>query len=138
MGQKYRQRGYRDSERQERGKKEPPRPKEETFGPRQIRMPGQRTVSRCAQCGTVLPPAVDPSGPCPKCGFELHSCKQCAHFDTAARFECTQPIKARIPKKDARNNCEFYELRVTVESETSPDARRPIDARQAFENLFKK
>jgi hypothetical protein len=71
------------------------------------------------------------------------------HFDTAARFECTQPIPERIAKKDARNDCTFFEFRVTVEKDTSPasyatptaPAASPSnssDARKAFEDLFKK
>jgi hypothetical protein len=80
-----------------------------------------------------------PTGQCPKCGFELHSCKQCAYFDPGSRFECMQPIPVRIPRKDARNDCQLYEMRVTREKETStPAVARPNDARQAFENLFKK
>jgi hypothetical protein len=50
-----------------------------------------------------------------------------------------QPVSVRIAKKDARNECTFYEIRVTREKETStPASLRPNDARQAFENLFKK
>src|SRR5438105_2416255 len=102
-------------------------------------MPGMRTVSGGAQGGTViqgLPNAVEQ---CPKCGFELYSCKQCTYFDPSSRFECMQPIPERVPRKDARNDCKFYSIRVSVEKETStPAAARPNDARQAFENLFKK
>jgi len=50
-----------------------------------------------------------------------------------------QAVKERIPKKDARNDCSIYEIRVTHEKETStPVSVRPNDARAAFENLFKK
>jgi hypothetical protein len=50
-----------------------------------------------------------------------------------------QPITERVPKKDARNNCPLYEIRVIREKETStPASLKPSDARQAFENLFKK
>jgi hypothetical protein len=50
-----------------------------------------------------------------------------------------QPVKERVAKKDERNNCEFYEIRVTREKETStPVAARPKDARAAFDALFKK
>lgn len=50
-----------------------------------------------------------------------------------------QPITERIARKDARNECTFYEIRVTREKETStPASLRPSDARQAFEKLFKK
>lgn len=50
-----------------------------------------------------------------------------------------QPVKERIAKKDARNDCTVYEIRVTSEKETStPKSLKPHDARAAFENLFKK
>jgi predicted RNA-binding Zn-ribbon protein involved in translation (DUF1610 family) len=140
---KYRQRGYQDSgqpsQKREASEKLERPVKKDTFGPRAIQMPGTRTVSRCSQCGTLLQSLSEPVGQCPKCGFELHSCKQCTYFDTSNRFECTQPIPERIPRKDQRNECTFYSIRVMIEKETStPKALRPNDARQAFENLFKK
>lgn len=139
--QKYRQHGYRDSDRSEKRERtsaDRP-PKQETFGPRAVQMAGSHAISRCAQCGTVLISITEPVGKCSKCGFDLHSCKQCTHFDTSARFECTQPIPARIPRKDLANQCTFYSISVRVEKQTStPASARPQDARQAFENLFKK
>jgi hypothetical protein len=139
---KYRQRGYQDRSDEKHGgsgERNAPSPakRDNTFGPRPVNLPGTRTVSRCTQCGAVLP--LSAGDKCPKCGFELHSCKQCMYFDPGARFECTQPIPERIAKKDARNDCSFYEIRVTREKETStPASQRPTDARQAFDNLFKK
>ena len=120
---KYRQRGYQDTgERTPKTHSAEKPVKKDTFGPRPIQMPGTRTVSRC-----------------PKCGFELHSCKQCTYFDPSSRFECAQPIPERIPRKDQRNACSFYSMRVMVEKETStPASLKPKDARQAFEDLFKK
>lgn len=136
---KYRQRGYQDSGREPQQQKKIERAsKQETFGPRAIQMPGTRTVSRCSQCGTVLQAFTEPIGQCPKCGFELHSCKQCTYFDPSSRFECAQPISERVPRKDARNECSLYSIRVTMEKETSTSAGRVDDARKAFENLFKK
>jgi len=109
-------------------------------------MVGTVTRARCSNCGAVLVQGFDVNGQCPKCGLELHSCKQCVHFDTAARFECTQPIPKRVTKKDARNECSFFEFRVTIEKDTAPtsptaaptETFRPNDARKAFEDLFKK
>jgi predicted RNA-binding Zn-ribbon protein involved in translation (DUF1610 family) len=137
---KYRQRGYQDSgskPKRELDKSTQPK-KENTFGPRALNMPGTRTVSRCAECGALLPNLTDPVGNCPKCGFALHACKQCAHFDPSTRFECTQNIPARISPKDKLNNCSFYSIRLMVEKQTSSKpAQRPNDARAAFDNLFK-
>lgn len=154
MDRKYRHRGYQDTDKPEKEKRKdrPPegRSRHDMLGPRTPRMVARVTRARCANCGAVLQPDIDPNGQCPKCGFELHSCKQCVHFDTGARFECTQPIPERIPRKDARNDCTFYELRVTVEKDTSAAAPASApavvqsapssahDARKAFEDLFKK
>ena len=137
---KYRQRGYQDTgERTPRTHSAEKPVKKDTFGPRPIQMPGTRTVSRCSQCGSLLQAVSDPVGQCPKCGFELHSCKQCTYFDPSSRFECAQPVPERIPRKDQRNACSFYSMRVMVEKETStPASLKPKDARQAFEDLFKK
>jgi predicted RNA-binding Zn-ribbon protein involved in translation (DUF1610 family) len=141
---KYRQHGYQDSgggAKKEFDKPSAPGPgpkRENTFGPRPINMPGTRTVSRCAECGALLQNLAAPVAQCPKCGFELHACKQCEHFDPSSRFECNQPIPARISPKDKRNDCEFYSIRVMIEKETSSKAaQRPNDARAAFDNLFK-
>jgi hypothetical protein len=135
---KYKQRGYQDSEREER-RPESQRPiRENLGGPKQLNMPGRRSVVRCAGCGAILPAGADMRGQCPRCKFELHSCKQCVFFDTAARFECIKPITARIARKEARNECSFYQTRVTVERDTSSGGTRPLDARAAFEALFKK
>ena len=80
----------------------------------------------------------EPLGQCPKCGFELHSCKQCTYFDPSRRFECMQPVPERIARKDARNDCTFYSISVRVEKQTSTGlAAQPNDARKAFDNLFK-
>jgi len=149
---KYGHRGYQDRDKQdrkERAKERPaePRPRQEQMGPRTPRMVGTVTRARCSNCGTVLLQGFDPFGQCPKCGAELHSCKQCLHFDTGARFECSEPIPEAIPKKDGRNDCTFYAFRTTVEKDTAPSAPmavtpagqlRPDDARKAFDDLFKK
>jgi len=137
---KYRQHGYQDSaEGRERQKPSSEKPvRKDTFGPRPVQMPGTHTVSRCAQCGTLLTLISEPLGQCPKCRFELHSCKQCTYFDPSSRFECMQPVPERIAKKDARNECAFYSISVRVEKQTSTGATsRPDDARRAFDNLFK-
>ena len=149
MERKYKQKGYQEREEKKRERPAEPRSKQEQMGPRTPRMVGTVIRARCASCGAVLAPGFDPNGQCPRCKAELHSCKQCVHFDTAARFECTQPIPERIAKKDARNDCTFFEFRVTVEKDTSPasyatptaPAASPSnssDARKAFEDLFKK
>ncbi len=137
---KYRQHGYQDSGEKSRPQSAPkPKAQDTTYGPRPLNMPGARTVSRCAVCGVVIK-SIDEPGKCPNCGLDLHSCKMCTHFDPASRFECRQTISERVIPKDTQNNCTAYLMKQSVERETgsSPSSGRVSDARQAFENLFKK
>ncbi len=145
---KYRQHGYQDSDQNrnkshERASSGAPK-KDLTFGPRPLQMAATRQVSRCSQCGTPLTGTIDVNSKCPKCGFELHSCKQCSFFDPSSHFECSQSIAERISPKDTNNRCSFYSIRVMLEKETSSSSgssggpAKPNDARQAFENLFRK
>jgi len=150
---KYRQRGYMDNDgggdrgHFDRKPKGPKLPLDVT-GPRLPRMVQSVTAVRCYNCATTLPAGFDSDGECPKCGAELHCCKQCAHFEPSMRFQCTKPIRERIGAKDKRNDCEFFSSRVTVARDAaaansapvvaSPSPRNQADARAAFDNLFKK
>jgi hypothetical protein len=159
MERKYGQHGYQDGDRP-RGEREHEKPREKPKGgprgskareaPRAMKMPGFQEVLRCSLCGTIVPPPIDiqHESQCPKCKADLHSCKNCRHFDTAAQFECTQPIPVRITKKDLRNTCELFMARTSIERETRDSGggntngqttgTKPSDARTAFDNLFKK
>jgi predicted RNA-binding Zn-ribbon protein involved in translation (DUF1610 family) len=135
---KYRQRGYQDEKGSDRPKSapRPAGPREPRLGPKTPNMPGFHEVVRCSQCGNPIGASDQSTEPsCKRCGAELHSCAQCVHFDGSARFECTQPVTARISPKDTRNTCEYFGPRVTVERQTGSAA--PTDARSAFDDLFK-
>lgn len=131
---KYRQRGYQDDDRRRE-----PAPKQSAEGPpREMRapnVPGFRDVVRCTRCGNLLTAGIEHDSRCSRCGADLHTCAQCASFDSGSLFECTQSIPARVSPKDSRNTCALFAPRVTVERETGSSA--PPDARGAFDDLFK-
>jgi hypothetical protein len=152
---KYRQRGYQDAG-QARAKPQgqapsapkPPADRIETRLDKAERkalegrgpsIPGFREVVRCARCGNVTAEGITADSRCKRCGADLHSCAQCESFDTAQRFECAQAIPVRISPKDARNVCELFSPRVTVEREThsQPQSAAPNSAKKAFDDLFK-
>jgi hypothetical protein len=143
---KYRQRGYHDDERERPSTQKPSRPAPEPGAPagarrisgdapKTINMPGYREVVRCSQCGNVGTADIGLEARCPRCGTDLHACAQCASFDPGSRFECMETIPARISPKNARNTCELFSPRTTVERETTTP--RTDDARKAFDDLFK-
>ena len=130
---KYRQQGYRPRGAEPR-RREPPA----ADAPRSGGMLPQRPAPRCGAGGAVLPVATAALAQCPHCRAAIHACRQCAHFDTGRRFECTEPIPERLADKSARNDCAAFALRVTVERDASPDSTRPGDIRRGFDDLFKK
>jgi hypothetical protein len=141
---KYRQRGYRDDDRQReprpanRPAPEPGAPagarRISRDAPKVINMPGYREVVRCSQCGTLVAGEIGLLSQCTRCGADLHSCAQCGSFDPGSRFECMQPVPARVSPKNARNSCTLYAARSTVERETTTP--RTDSARKAFDDLF--
>lgn len=153
---KYRQRGYQDSDRERRapqsGPKTPPKPpgdgrietradkaERKAMEGRAPSVPGFHDVVRCARCGNVITDAIAADSRCRRCGADLHSCAQCESFDTGKRFECAQSIPKRISPKDARNTCDLFSVRVTVERDTHSPAQSqaPNSAKKAFDDLFK-
>ena len=133
---KYRQRGYQEDDRGREQRPKPQSPPREREGPRSPRMMAFGSKVKCAACGAIVQANISDDSTCPKCNADLHTCRQCAYFDPAARFECRKPITARIVNKGGRNNCELFAARIVVERETSSGG--PTDGRQAFANLFKK
>jgi hypothetical protein len=146
---KYRQRGYQDEPRERPAKgPQPPKPQEPRaprgqthLAPRTYNMPGFREAMRCQRCGNQITPPVGTVAKCNRCGADLHACVNCVNFDTGVRWECTEHAKipARVPQKDAANDCALFTPRTTVEREThsEPKTESGSSARKAFDDLFK-
>lgn len=142
--QKYRQRGYQDHDRSDR-EKSGGGPSGFGGGPRPERQPGPRgrglgmptdSVFRCGVCGTKAEVAqVLPGAICVKCRGDLHSCKNCRHFDSALNNECRQAVPLRIAVKTKGNTCELFAAKLAQEQAQEVAGHR--DARSAFDALFK-
>jgi hypothetical protein len=169
---KYKQSGYQDSERgsgsfrSDRPRPQGPKPPLDMTGPKLPRLVQNVVASRCFSCAVTLSSDVDFKGKCPKCGASLHCCKQCVHFDSSTRFQCTKPIPVRIAVKDGANECTLFAPIITVARDgvqqtsggygygngggnghsasgrvidaSAQAPRNASDARAAFDSLFKK
>lgn len=146
---KYRQPGYRDNE----FKEERERKKSEDRGPRPPRGPRgmereARLVRRCFQCGHQEPASepVATGSFCPQCRAPEHCCRNCVQFDPGARFECREPIPARVFSKTNSNECAFFRPSTVLDATgrrigtpAAPPGEKPVSpGRAAFEALFKK
>lgn len=145
MARKYRQHGYMDKEWEEKGKKrrEPPPRERLPNAPRGTKHAMQReakTVVRCASCGHQVSAVmgITRGDLCAGCGAALHTCRNCAHFDTGARFQCRKPVPAPVAEKLKANDCEFFLPRQVLDATGRRSDTGPRDARAAFDALFKK
>jgi len=139
---KYRHRGYMDSGGEpSRSRGGGPRPDRTEGAPRGRGIDlDKAVVFACRACGEKRrdPEEIRPDTRCAKCGADLHACRQCAYFDTSARFECTQPIAERIASKTRANSCSFFSPARSFDLAGSKAVETPDDARAAFDRLFKK
>ena len=99
-------------------------------------------VVQCKKCGQRVPglDEIAPATVCPKCGGALHSCAQCRHFDSSARWECARhaEIPARVAVKTAANDCPLFSPLAGFDLTGTRASETPSDARRAFDALFKK
>ena len=156
---KYRQRGYKDGDRDrsERGGgaslsrgAQAPRPKPEGPRGRGLGAPTE-TVFRCAACGEKRLVSIElghadalaADATCSRCGGDLHTCSNCVNFDTAVHWECRRhaELPARVAKKRTRNECALFLPKTAQEFGSDRDRDRPAgpsDPRAAFDALFKR
>ena len=97
------------------------------------------SVFRCHECGEKVasPDEVGPQSQCAKCTTDLHSCRNCAFFDSAAEKECLQPIPERIQKKRANNTCALFKPVLAVDLRGDTGEPKQDEKRKAWDDLFK-
>ena len=137
---KYSHRGYQDSGKRDDGPRTPSAPQSRPEGPRGRSVGTEAdAVFKCGKCGerVVTLEDITPGFACRNCANPLHTCGHCAHYDPSRPRECAKPVPARIARKHEGNDCSLFAPRVVLDL-TGPKAAGPADARDAFEQLFRK
>jgi hypothetical protein len=91
---------------------------------------------RCAACGADLgrPERVGRRDACPRCGEDLHSCRNCRFHDRQASDECREPQAERVADKARANFCDYFSPAVAPAAAASGAAA----SRDALDRLFRK
>jgi hypothetical protein len=79
--------------------------------------------------------AVPRESECPKCGRDLHACRNCRHYDPAVNNKCREPNAEWVTDRERANFCEFFQL---AESPLGAGVDRSIEARRKLDDLFRK
>lgn len=72
---------------------------------------------------------------CPKCGTDLHVCRNCAHHDPSAYNECREPNAERVADRERGNRCDYFAPGAAAGGARAADREQ---ARAALDALFKK
>ncbi|MCC6202961.1 MAG: hypothetical protein IT494_08140 [Gammaproteobacteria bacterium] len=114
---------------------------------------------QCWKCGAAVAafPPIERADICASCRADLHACRLCRWFDTAAANSCREPIADPVTDKERANFCGYFQPRPHAhQGATDAGARAQLaalfgeappatglaaaanDARQALEDLFRK
>ena len=67
---------------------------------------------------------------CPHCRAQLHVCRMCLYFDTAAPQQCQEPVADNVSDKQRANFCGYFQINpqaYTGASDQAADSRQ-LDA----------
>ncbi len=97
-------------------------------------------VTRCNNCAAEiqLMDQIQVTDKCNRCNTDLHTCRNCIHFDPSALNECVKPVETRVANKSENNLCPLFKPKVLIEKKGSGAPKVEDSNRQAFLDLFKK
>ena len=138
---KYKHKGYRDSDRRdEKDRKSGPQRSPQERGLRHMMERSAQLILRCHQCSQNAGPieGLSTLSICSNCNAALRVCRNCANFDTGARWECQAPITSQVRDKTTATNCTHFKANTVLDATGRRAESSKTDARAAFDNLFKK
>jgi predicted RNA-binding Zn-ribbon protein involved in translation (DUF1610 family) len=79
---------------------------------------------------------------CPGCGSDIHSCKNCTHYDESTSDKCREPNSPWVSDRNTANECPFFEFRATAENQPATASQDKANteaekAKEAFRALFR-
>lgn len=88
----------------------------------------------CWKCGGPLQDLLLPLArheECPHCRAQLHVCRMCVYFDTAAPQQCREPVADNVTEKQRANFCGYFRINPHAragKSDQGADSHRQLDA----------
>lgn len=73
---------------------------------------------------------------CPKCGADLHCCRNCRFYDPTVYNECRETQAERVVEKEKSNFCDYFEL--AEGGVAGRESTEVLTAKKRLAGLFKK
>jgi hypothetical protein len=94
----------------------------------------------CFKCRKLIEyPAGSPVGrrdACPKCGADLHACRNCRFYDPSKHNQCAEAQAEWVRDKDAANFCGYFSPNPILLAQGGRPSSTD-NARKGFDALFK-
>jgi hypothetical protein len=94
----------------------------------------------CWKCGNTIDYApgvrVGTRDTCPRCDSDLHSCRNCRHYDPAKNNQCAETQAEWVRDKEASNYCDYYSP-ASVRRAGAPASDSAAAVKKKFDSLFK-
>ncbi len=75
---------------------------------------------------------------CPRCGADLHVCRNCRHHDEHAQNQCREPHAEPVRDRERANRCDWFGAAEASASGATSRAAEREASRAALDALFKK
>jgi len=91
-------------------------------------------LTTCWKCGGRLQELLLPlprHEECPHCRAQLHVCRMCVYFDTAAPQQCREPVAENVSDKQRANFCGYFQINPQAcagPPDRAADLHRQLDA----------
>ncbi|MBI2335697.1 MAG: hypothetical protein HYU97_02910 [Deltaproteobacteria bacterium] len=72
---------------------------------------------------------------CAHCGWDLHVCYNCQHYDKSSYNECRETQADRVLEKEKSNFCDYFS---PSQGDKKPGKDSTLDAKAKLAALFKK
>jgi hypothetical protein len=94
----------------------------------------------CWKCGVtvdlVAGARVGTRDVCPRCDSDLHSCRNCRHYDPAKHNQCAETQSEWVRDKEASNYCDYFSPGGARRGPSGPSSPGD-DVRKKVDSLFK-
>jgi hypothetical protein len=94
----------------------------------------------CWKCGNSIDYAagtrVGTRDTCPQCDSDLHSCRNCRHYDPAKHNQCAETQVEWVRDKEASNYCDYFSP-AGVRRAGGAASSGVDDAKEKFDSLFR-
>jgi len=95
-------------------------------------------VQSCHGCGAEISSSekILRTTECPRCGADLHCCRNCRHYHSSAHNQCLEPVAEWVAEKEKANFCDYFSFAQAPVGAGRSDGSSAA-ARQRWESLFK-